>query len=104
MRNMHRVIGMTVLILIGVLSTNLYAAQEETKGMGTRRRLGIHPAGAVHKMEDWLATRRVPKEERQVAMERRRAEREVRYAEEEKERDKRRAEKEAVFDADKKKR
>ena len=104
MRNRYRAIGMAVLFLLDVLSTLLYAAEEGTKGTGTRRHLEVHPAGAVHRMGDWFATRRTPKEERGVAMERRRAERAVREAEEKKERDKRRAARQVVLDADKKSR
>ena len=104
MRNMHRTIGMAVLFSIGLFATTLTAAQEETKGADGRRHLEVHPVGAVHRMGDWFATRRMPKEQRRSAMEQRKAEREVRYAEEKIKRDQRWAEKKTILDADKKSR
>ena len=104
MRNRYQVIGMAVLFSMGVLSTSLYAAEEGTKGAGSRRNLSVHPIGAVHRMGDWLATRRMPKEEQQAAMERRRTEREARWVEEKAKRDERSAARQVVLDADKKSR
>ena len=104
MRDMERSIGMAVIFSMAILSTTLYAAEGGAEGAGTRRRVSIHPVGTVHRMGDWLATRHMPKEERQAAMEQRRAERQVRHAEEKVKRDQRWEERRAILDADKKQR
>ena len=103
MQKGQQVIGIAVVVSMVVL-TPLYAAEEGTKNGHTRRNVSIHPVGAVHRMGDWVATRRMPKEERQTGMEQRRAQREILNAEEKVKRAQRRAEKEVVFDADKKSR
>ena len=104
MRNRHQAVGIAVMFLIGMLFTPLYAAQEGTKSGRTRRDVSVHPVGAVHHMGDWIATRHMPKEERRMAIEKRRAERQVRQAEEEKKREQRRMAKKTILDADKKSR
>ena len=93
---------MTVLFLMGVFSTTLTAAEGSTESGHHRRNISIHPAGTVHKMGDWFATRHMPKEQRREAMERRREKREVLEAEEKVKRDQRWAEKKTILDADKK--
>ena len=104
MRNRYRRIGVAVMILVGFLSMPLYAAEEGAQRTESRRRLEIHPAGAVHRMQDWLATRHVPKQERAAVIAQRKAERETENAAEAIKQEQRRAEKRALFDADKKKR
>ena len=104
MQNRARAIGLAVLFSMGVLTTTLCAAEGSTESGHHRRNISIHPAGTVHKMGDWFATRHMPKEQRPAAMEQRGAERAVREAEEKVKRDQRWAQRQVILDADKKSR
>ena len=102
MQKRARAIGLAVLFSMGVLTTTLCAAEEGATGERHRRDVSIHPVGAVHRMGDWIATRHMPKEQRQTMIAQRRTEREAREAQEKVKRDQRWAEKKAILDADKK--
>ncbi len=91
---MKKIVVLTIILSLVMVSMPVFAAEGGKKGASERAYERASPQAIFHRIEDWFATRGKSPEEKESILKERRAERAVKRAFKEAERVKKKAEKE----------